>query len=76
MAIKIDSNIVIGNALIYLKQSILSKELIYQYWNNVDNMLPENYYTYGNNTSFEDFCDRYSFLVKRYGNKIIIEIWK
>lgn len=73
MAVRIDYNIVIGNALKYLKKTYISKNLIYSYWSRVDELLPQNYYTYGNNSSFEDFYERYSFIVKRNGDTMIFD---
>ena len=56
-----------------MKKTELSKENIYHFWHMVDNLLPDKFYTYGNNNSFEDFCERYNFLVNRIGDKIIID---
>ena len=72
MAKKISYKLVIGNSLISIQKQEITKSEVYQYWKIVDSLLPSDYYTYGNNNSFEDFCEEYSFLVKRNGNTMII----
>lgn len=71
MAKKIDLDLVIGNALIIMNKEQLTKRQIYYYINIVDRLLPEGYYTYGNNC-FEDFCERYNFIVKKVDDTMII----
>jgi len=72
MAKKISYKLVIGNSLISTQREQITKSEVYQYWKIVDELLPSDYYTYGNNNSFEDFCEEYSFLVKRNGDVMII----
>lgn len=72
MAKKISEKIVIGNALISTNSDHLTKQQIYNYYHIVDDLLPEGYYTSGNNNSFSNFCEEYSFLVKRVGDTMII----
>lgn len=73
MSKKISDELVIGNALISTKKNQMTKKQIHQYLEIVDALLPENYYTYGNNNSFESFCEEYDFLVKRIRDIVIID---
>lgn len=72
MAKKILDNIVIGNALISTKKEKITKKELYLYWNIVDMLLPEDYYTCGDNNSFEVFCEEYGFLVRRIADTMIV----
>lgn len=72
MAKIIAPDLVIGNAFISTGKEVMTKGEINQFWNIVDTKLPEGYYTSGSNNSFNDFCDEYSFLVKRIDDKIIV----
>ena len=69
---RISDKIIIGNALICLNKEYLTKSDIYEYWNNVDSLLPEEYYTYQNNNSFIKFCEEHPFFVKRVGDTLKI----
>lgn len=73
MAKKISSNIVIGNALISTKKTQITRKQIYQYYDIVDMLLPDNYYTDLCKNSFENFCDDYCFLLKRINDTIVID---
>ena len=68
----ISSKIVIGNAILSTDRSEMTKQEIYKYWHLVDNLLPNGYYTIGNNSSFEEFGEQYSFLVKTHNNLLIL----
>jgi len=68
----ISSKIVIGNAILSTNRSEMTKKQIYKYWFFVDELLPNGYYTIGNNNSFEEFCEQYSFLVKTHNNLLIL----
>lgn len=72
MTIRINYNLVIGNALLTIKKSTITEDEIYKYWEIVDILLPDNYYTYRDKTSFEAFCEYYSFLIKRIDDSITI----
>ena len=72
VAKKISEKIVIGNALYTVNRGYLTKQQIYHYYHIVDNLLPDGYYTLGNNNSFSNFCEEYPFLVKRIEDKMII----
>lgn len=72
MAKKISGDLVIGNALISTNKECITIQQVYQYWHLVDGLLPEGYYTYGNNNSFADFCEEYHFLVKRVGDTMML----
>ena len=76
MAKKISYNLVIGNALLTNKENKITKEQVYKYWEIVDMLLPDNYYTYyayGDNLlPFENFCEEYSYLIKNVEDSIII----
>lgn len=72
MARKISEKLIIGNALISTNRECLTKEQVCHYWHIVDSLLPEGYYTNGNNNSFSDFCEEYPFLVKRVGDTMMI----
>ena len=50
----------------------MTRGQVCHYWYIVDSLLPEGYYTNGNNNSFSDFCEEYPFLVKRVGDTMII----
>ena len=69
---KISEKIVIGNALISTNREYLTRAQVCHYCHLVDSLLPEGYYTNGNNNSFSDFCEEYPFLVKRVGDTMII----
>lgn len=70
----IDSDIIIGKALIYSGLECLSFEQIYQYLNIVDGILPEGYIIdgYGYN-AIESFLSNYSCIVKRVNDKIVLK---
>lgn len=72
MAKIISEKLVIGNALLSTSREYLTKGQVYQYWHIVDSLLPEGYYTNGNNNSFSDFCEEYPFLVKIVGDTMMI----
>ncbi len=72
MAKKISEKLVIGNALISTNREYLTRGQVCHYWHIVDSLLPEGYYTNGNNNSFSDFCEEYPFLVKRVGDAMMI----
>ena len=72
MAKKISEKLVIGNALISTNREHLTRGQVCHYWHIVDSLLPEGYYTNGNNNSFSDFCEEYPFLVKRVGDAMMI----
>ena len=76
MAFKISEKIVIGNALISTNREYLTRGQVCHYWHIVDSLLPEGYYTNGNNNSFSDFCEEYPFLVKRVGDAMMINCEK
>lgn len=69
---KISYSSVIGNAILLIDKPILTKREIYKYWNIVDKLLPDGFYTESYPNAFENFCDEYSFLVKRNSNSIYI----
>lgn len=71
MAKRIDSSMVIGNALIFTKKAQITKEELYQYYEIVDKLLPNDYYTA--ELSFDSFCYYFDFLVKRIDDTIIID---
>lgn len=73
MAKKISSNTVIGNAIISTKKKQITRKQIYQYYEIVDTLLPDNYYTDLHKNFFENFCDDYCFLVKRIDDTIVID---
>ena len=72
MAKKISEKLVIGNALFSTNREYLNISQVCHYWHIVDSLLPDGYYTYGNNNSFSDFCEEYPFLVKRREDTIAI----
>lgn len=72
MAKKISEKLVIGNALISTNREYLTRGEVCHYWHIVDSLLPEGYYTNGNNNSFSVFCEEYPFLVKRVGDTMMI----
>lgn len=74
MAKEILGELVIAYAFISTNKEYMSKQEICRYWNIVDTLLPEGYYTSGSNNSIEDFCDNFPFFVKRInGNNIKFE---
>lgn len=75
MAKKIDMDAVIGNAIIFMGKEKLSRCQIYHYINIVDKLLPEGYYTYGDDDVFDNFCDRYSFVVelRSFGQEFLVK---
>ena len=68
----ISSKIVIGNAILSTNRNEITQKQIYRYWHLFDELLPNGYYTIGNNNSFEEFCEQYSFLVKMHNNLLIL----
>ena len=50
----------------------MTRGQVCHYWHLVDSLLPEGYYTGGNNNSFSILCEEYPFLVKRVGDIIMI----
>lgn len=72
MTKKISEEAVIANALISTNRGSLTKDQVYHYWHIVDSLLPEGYYTYGNNNSFSNFCEEYPFLVNSVGDTMMI----
>ncbi len=70
----IDSDIIIGKALIYSGLECLSFEQIYQYLNIVGVMLPEGYIIsgYGYN-AIESFFSNYTCIVTRIHDKIVLK---
>lgn len=76
MTKKISEKLVIGNALYSTNREYLTREQVCNYWHIVDGLLPEGYYTNGNNNSFSDFCEEYPFLVKRVGDRMMINCEK
>lgn len=76
MAKKISEKLVIGNALLSTNREYLTRGQVCHYWHIVDSLLPEGYYTNGNNNSFSEFCEEYPFLVKRVGDTIMINCEK
>ena len=75
MAKKIDMDVVIGNAIIFMGKEKLSRCQIYHYIHIVDKLLPEGYYTYGDDDIFDNFCDRYPFVVKliSFGEEFLVK---
>ena len=74
MAKKIDMDSVIGNGIIFMDKKRLSRSQIYHYIHIVDKLLPEGYYTHGDDDIFDNFCDRYPFLVQilSFGNEFLV----
>ena len=72
MAKGISAKLVICNAILSTDSNEMTKQQIYKYWQLVDNLLPNGYYTIGNNSSFEEFCEQYSFLLKNHNNLLIL----
>lgn len=68
----IKSELIFGNALISNNKQYLTTKEIFNYWNFVDKLLPSNYYTISD-TTIEDFCENYSFLVEKIGDNIIVK---
>lgn len=75
MAKKIDMDSVIGNGIIFMDKERLSRGQIYHYIDIVDKLLPEGYYTYGNGDIFDNFCDRYPFIVQvlSFGDEFLVK---
>lgn len=73
---EISETLIIGNSLISTNREYMTKGQVYHYCNIVDSLLPEGYYTTRNNNSFSDFCEEYSFLVKRFEDKMMINCEK
>lgn len=55
MTKKTSEKLVIGNALISTNRERLTRKQVCHYWHIVDSLLPEGYYTSGNNNSFSNF---------------------
>lgn len=69
---RISYNLIVGSFFISTKLKEATEEQIDKYMEIIDKLLPENYYTYKNAYSFEDFCQRYNFLIKKINDKIIL----
>ena len=70
----IDSDIIIGKALIYSGLECLSFKQIYQYLSIVDDILPEGYIIDGcGYNAIERFLSNYSCIVKRVNDKIVLK---
>lgn len=72
MVKEIVDKIVIGNAFISTGRSFLTRNDIYYYFHIVDRLLPDGYYTSGNNNSLSDFCLEFPFIVKRNGDLVFL----
>ena len=70
----IDSDIIMGKALIYSDLECLSFQQIYQYSNIVGAILPEGYIVdgYGYN-AIQSFLDNYTCIAKRINDKIVLK---
>ena len=70
----IDSDIIIGKALIYSGLECLSFQQIYQYLNIVGGILPEGYIIdgYGYN-AIQNFFSNYTCIARRINDKIVLK---
>lgn len=72
MTKRISEELIIGNALISTNKKSLTIQQFYQYCNIVEELLPEEYYFNNTKDFFVNFCEEYSFLVKRVEDTMIV----
>ena len=72
MAKRIETNLIIGNALIIFSKEnkIITEQIIADFCLIVDKLLPDEYYT--TNYSLESFLYNYPYFLKRNGECLII----